>query len=129
MIIGFRYSAADVIKNPAVRLEVRMKLLSRAEEIILLAVIKLEDNAYGVTIRDYIHEATGLKWSFASIYEPLHKLARKGFVRRLKKGTYPERGGRARCMYEITADGREALLSIRQVQERLSKDVPTKFLI
>ena len=106
-----------------------MNILSRAEEIILLAIIKLEDNAYGVTIREYIHKATGTIWSFASIYDPLHKLARKGYVKRHKQNTYPERGGRARCLYTITKDGKEALISLRQMHEQLSKDVPTSSLI
>jgi hypothetical protein len=44
-----------------------MKALSRAEEIILIAVLKLEDDAYGVSIRGLIHKDTGDKCSFASI--------------------------------------------------------------
>ena len=47
-----------------------MKILSRKEELILLAVWKLQGNAYGVTIREYIEKMTGLKWVFGAIYSP-----------------------------------------------------------
>jgi len=57
-----------------------MKLLSRAEELILLTIIKRGDNAYGVTIRESLNRETGTEWSFGSIYTPLNKLTRKQFV-------------------------------------------------
>ena len=54
-----------------------MKLLSRSEEIILLTILKLGEEAYGVQIRDQIFKDTGDAWSFASIYTPLDKMTRK----------------------------------------------------
>jgi len=96
-----------------------MKLLSRAEEIILLAILQLPDNAYGITIRDLIYNATGNEWSFASIYDPLNKLTRKGYVRKTIGGSTPERGGRSKCLYEITPEGKTALREIKQVQENI----------
>ena len=71
-----------------------MKLLSRVEELILLTIIKLEDNAYGVTIRDSLNLETGTEWSFGSIYTPLNKLTRKQFVLKSYGDPSPERGGR-----------------------------------
>ena len=54
-----------------------MILLSRAEEIILLVVSKLGDDAYGVTIRDQIFRDIGHYWSFGVIYKTLKKLNQK----------------------------------------------------
>ena len=54
-----------------------MRLLSRSEELVLLAVWKLEKNAYCVPIRKTLMEATGKKWSFGSIYDPLERLEKK----------------------------------------------------
>lgn len=51
-----------------------MKLLTRQEEILLLAIWQLKGNAYGVTLREYISKVTGKYWSIGSIYVPLDKL-------------------------------------------------------
>lgn len=101
-----------------------MKLLSRAEEIVLLIVLKLKGNAYGVTIRERIKKETGTVWSFGSIYMPLNKLARKGFVEKINGDPTSERGGRSKCLYEVTKEGMASLAAIRRVQENLWTDVP-----
>ena len=101
-----------------------MKLLSRAEEIVLLIVLKLQGNAYGVTIRERIKKETGTLWSFGSIYMPINKLTRKGFVKKIIGDPTQERGGRSKCLYEVTEAGMAALSSIRQVQENLWADLP-----
>ena len=55
-----------------------MNLLSRSEEVVLLAVWQLQDNAYGVTIRTLVSKATGYPWSIGAVYAPLYRLERKG---------------------------------------------------
>jgi len=94
-----------------------MKLLSRAEEIILIAILKLQDNAYGISIREEICRMTGSRWSFASIYGPLNKLTRKNYVVKMVGEPTPERGGRSKCLYEMTPAGKAALRDIRKVQD------------
>ena len=54
-----------------------MKLLSRSEEMVLLVVRKLQDEAYCVPIRNELMATTGRNWSFGSIYDPLERLERK----------------------------------------------------
>ena len=105
-----------------------MKLLSRAEEIILLAVFRLEKNAYGIPIREFIREKTGTEWSLAQIYEPLNKLREKGYVIKYKGRPTPERGGRHKYLYKITKEGKAALLEIRTVHDRVWEKVPKKSL-
>ena len=61
-----------------------MHLLSRAEEIILMAIVNLKDNAYGIVIRSFVTEATGFKWSIGAVYAPLHRLEEKGYVTTIK---------------------------------------------
>ena len=94
-----------------------MNLLSRAEEIILISILKLKGNAYGVTIREEIYEATGNRWSFASIYDPLNKLTRKHFVEKKMGDPMAQRGGRSKCLYQVTAEWKAALREIRDVQD------------
>ncbi|MBN1274486.1 MAG: PadR family transcriptional regulator [Candidatus Aminicenantes bacterium] len=101
-----------------------MNLLSRYEEIILLTILKLGDEAYGVSIREKIFQDSGNLWSFASIYTPLEKLKRKGFV--VKKAGSPsnERGGKSKYFYTVTEEGKQALLEIRTAQDKFWKGVP-----
>jgi len=96
-----------------------MNLLSRSEEIILLAVLKLKNNAYGVTIREQIQKDTGNLWSFASIYTPLEKLNRKRFVIKVKGKPTRERGGKSKFLYQITDEGKQALIEIRRANEQV----------
>lgn len=94
-----------------------MILLSRSEEIILLTIWKLENNAYGVTIRDRISKDTGHEWSFGAIYKPLKKLVRQSCVKKTRSQPCAERGGRSKYMYTLTPQGRKALKEIRKVHK------------
>jgi PadR family transcriptional regulator PadR len=101
-----------------------MKLLSRSEEIVLLAVWRLQGNAYGVSIREQTSRVTGHVWTFGAVYVPLDKLTRKGFVTKSISEPSARRGGRSKCLYELTREGREALREIRRIQEALWEDIP-----
>lgn len=98
--------------------------LTRAEEMILVTILKLCDNAYGVSIREQIHKDTGEMWSFASIYQPLDKLARKEFVRKIKGEPTAERGGKSKFYYEVTPEGKKALREIREAVDSVWAGVP-----
>jgi PadR family transcriptional regulator PadR len=103
------------------------KLLSRKEELLLLAVWKLQDaeGAYGVTIRQYIERMTGISWLFGAIYSPLARLVRSGLVEACESDPLPERGGRRKVLYRLTEDGKNALLSIRELSASFWKDAPS----
>jgi DNA-binding PadR family transcriptional regulator len=101
-----------------------MKLLSRSEEIVLLAVWRLQGNAYGVTIRELVSRLTGQDWNFGSIYIPLDKLTNKGFVEKTSSEPTSKRGGRSKCLYSLTRGGIQALEEIRKVQEALWAELP-----
>lgn len=105
-----------------------MKILSRAEEIILLAILQLRDNAYGISIRDFIRKNTGREWSLAQIYDPLNRLTRKDYVIKSIGDSSPERGGRSKCLYTITSEGKAALMEIRELQDTIWDNVPKKIL-
>ena len=96
-----------------------MNLLSRAEEIVLLAVYKLKNNAYGVTIRDQIFSDINKYWSFGVIYKTLKKLAEKDYVGKNAGDPVSERGGRTKFYYRITDDGLKALAEIQGVHASL----------
>jgi PadR family transcriptional regulator PadR len=104
-----------------------MKLLTRAEELILLAVWKLKDNAYCIPIRAQLSEITGENWSLGSIYMPLDRLVKKGHLMSHLSDSTPERGGRHKRIYELTEDGKKELLRVKQVQANMWRDVPESY--
>lgn len=105
-----------------------MKLLSRSEEIVLLITLKLQENAYGVAIREEIYKETGTKWSFGSIYMPLNKLTRKQYVVKQYGEPTAERGGRRKCIYKVTKKGLEALKEIYKVNSSVWSNLPENIL-
>jgi len=101
-----------------------MHILSRSEEIVLLAIWKLLDNAYGVTIREQVYTDTGYEWSIGAIYAPLHRLEKKELVETVKGAPLPERGGRSRIYYAVTPEGKEALQEIRRITDSIWYNAP-----
>lgn len=105
-----------------------MKLLSRIEEIILLAIWRLGDEAYGMAIREEVIKATGKKWLLGAIYGPLGRLQQNGYVASVKGEPTPERGGRAKVYYKVTKKGKGALVEIYRVQKLIWEGIaPQKF--
>jgi PadR family transcriptional regulator PadR len=101
-----------------------MKMLSRIEEILLVAVWRLKGNAYGVTIKGEISRLTGQDWTLGAVYVPLDKLTRKGLLRKETSDPTPERGGRSKCLYRLTREGRTSLREIREVNRAIWDGVP-----
>ncbi len=101
-----------------------MVLLSRSEEIVLVAIWKLQENAYGVAIRDLVNQTIGYEWSVGAIYAPLHRLEKKGLVRTVKGEPTSERGGRSKIYYQLTQDGKRALYHIKRVHDTIWQDAP-----
>ena len=96
-----------------------MKILSKPEELILLAVCILKDNAYGVTIRNYIIQETGLDWSIGAIYVPLGRLAKAGFLKTHIGFPTAERGGKRKKYYSLTPRGFKALAFTRRINDSM----------
>ena len=101
-----------------------MKILSRAEELVLLTVWRLQDNAYGVTIRKHIIKTTGTNWSIGAIYVPLDRLTKWGFLETSLSDPVAERGGRSKRFYSLTAEGLKALEHIKKVNKSMWENLP-----
>lgn len=99
-------------------------MLTRAEELILLAVWRLQEEAYGASIRTHLSDVTGEDWPIATVYTPLDRLTRKGLLRSRMGAPTGERGGRSRKLYKLTADGVRALNHARNVSEAMWADLP-----
>jgi PadR family transcriptional regulator PadR len=101
-----------------------MKLLSRSEELVLLAVWFLREDAYCVPIREHLMKVTQKKWSFGSVYDPLDRLEKKKLLESSLSTPTKERGGRSKRIYRLTKRGEKALLEIRSIQETMWAGIP-----
>lgn len=101
-----------------------MKLLLRSEELVLLAVWHLGEDAYGVTVRRYLIEQTGQHFSFAAIYDPLDRLTSQGFLQAIDGPPTKERGGRRRRFFKLSDKGIAALAEIQRVNQVLWQGLP-----
>ena len=96
-----------------------MKDLTLAEEMVLLAVWKLKDNAYGVTIRKQVSQSTNRIFPYGTLYSVLDGLTRKKLVTKSVSDPLPRRGGRSRNYYSITPGGITALKKAMQLKKSL----------
>jgi DNA-binding PadR family transcriptional regulator len=96
-----------------------MKILSRPEELILLTVLYLKDDAYGVTIRKHIMRETGLDWTIGAIYVPLNRLANSGFLETTIGEPTAERGGKRKKYYALTPRGMKALAYTKRINDSM----------
>ncbi|MDX1395776.1 MAG: helix-turn-helix transcriptional regulator [Gemmatimonadota bacterium] len=99
--------------------------LGEFEQLILFALLRLGDDAYGVPIRQEIQRRTGRDVAQGAVYTALNRLADRGFVRSRLGETTPDRGGRRRKYYELEPAGARALhRSFTQVQEMATGLLP-----
>lgn len=98
--------------------------LGEFEEIVLLTVAILGEEAYGVTITQELEQKTGRAVGFSSIHTTLQRLEEKGFLSSKMGGATAERGGRRKRFFEVTALGRRALMEVKQVREELWGALP-----
>lgn len=101
-----------------------MKDLTLSEIIFLLAIWRLEDNAYGVTIKRQVTKDTGKAHTYGTLYSALDQLFKKGYVTKSAGPPTPERGGRSKIFYRLSRDGMIALKSARELQRSLWKGIP-----
>ncbi len=97
--------------------------LGEFEQIVLLAVVRLGDGAYGVPIRREIEERTGRKVTVGALYATLDRLEAKGFVSSWFADPTAERGGRSRRYFRVEPAGIESLARARDMFERMWKGV------
>ena len=86
---------------------------------VLLAVARLEDEAYGMRVREEIETRAGRRTSIGAVYATLERLVSKGYARETERPGGAERSGLARRFYEITAAGKGALEGARDLQARM----------
>ncbi len=97
--------------------------LGEFEHIVLLALLRLRDQAYGMRIRLEIQNRTGRPVSIGAVYATLERMESKGYVSSSFGDPTPERGGRAKRFFRIEARGASALNCTEEALSRMSKGI------
>jgi PadR family transcriptional regulator PadR len=98
--------------------------LGTFELLVLLALIRLGDDAYGVPISEAIEESSGREVALGSVYITLERLEQKGLVSSKLGEPTAERGGRAKTYFHVTAKGLREVRQTRQTLMSLWQGVP-----
>ena len=93
--------------------------LGEFEQLVLLAIVHLRGEAYGIPIVEEIERRTGRSVARAAVYVTLRRLEEKGFVSSWMSDPTPERGGKGRRYVKLLAEGARALRDARQATERM----------
>src|SRR4029450_13428258 len=93
--------------------------LGEFEQLILLAILRLRDDAYGVTIRAELANRAGRTVAPGAMYTALYRLESKALIASRMSDPTPQRGGRAKRHVTVTAAGMKALTRSVQAYERL----------
>ena len=105
-----------------------MKLLTRQEELILITVYRLGSQSSLIKIRENLLDSTGKEWSISSIYVPLDRLERAGYLTASIGEPEARRGGRAVKLYKLTKEGLEALEQVKSIHDTLWDGIDTLIL-
>lgn len=98
--------------------------LGEFEELVLIAAATLGDDAYGVSIMQYIIDETGRSVNISAVHEVLKRLERKGYLKSKMGGATAERGGRRKRFFIVTSTGRKTLDEAMKLKIQLYKRVP-----
>ena len=105
----------------------RGEFLGSLEHIVLLALVRLGANAYGMTVRREIEERTGRNISIGAVYTTLERLEAKGYIRSVVGEPTAERGGRAKRLFQIEADGQAALQASQDAIRKMTRGLKERW--
>lgn len=91
------------------------------EKLLLLAVLRLGENAYGAAIFDELEQRTARGVAPGAVYVTLRRLEKKGMLKPKAGASSPERGGRAKKIYQIAPDGLSALRDARREWDAMAE--------
>ena len=102
--------------------------LGEFEHIVVLALMRLAERAYGVTVRQEIGFRTKREVSIGAIYATLDRLEAKGYVRSQLGDPTPERGGRSKRFFHVTAQGVAAVTRTQHAVQSMSEGLDLGFI-
>ncbi len=105
--------------------------LGEFEELLLLVVLILKEEAYMLRIKDELNNQANRSMSMGALHTTLSRLEKKAFLQSEMGGATQERGGRRKRIYTLTAEGKAALNEVKELRANLWRQVPSfqmKFL-
>ena len=104
--------------------------LGELEELILLVVANLREEAYGLQIRNYIREHCQRSVSISTVHSTIHRLEEKGFLRSMYDTSHSsERGGRPKLIFSLTSTGKVTIKAARELRNGLWDTMPTLSIV
>lgn len=94
--------------------------LGEFEQLVLLAVLRLGEEAYGMRVRRELHDRAKRETAIGAVYATLDRLEDKRLLRSSERSGDEARGGRLRRVFALTADGRRALARVQSTVARMS---------
>ena len=101
-----------------------MKKLTVFEETVMLAIYRLKENAYSVTIHQKIFEMTGKDVIVGTLFNTLKQMYRKGYLNKKKGKPVHEKGGKSIMYYNIAKEGFLALAQTRSMHDKIWENIP-----
>jgi PadR family transcriptional regulator, regulatory protein PadR len=98
----------------------KKEFVGQFEEILLLAILHLGEQAYGARVRQAVEEAMEKSVAIGAVYTTLDRLERKGYVSSWQGEPTPERGGRAKRYFRVEGAGEQVLKDTQGARERLT---------
>lgn len=98
--------------------------LGELEELVLLIVANLFDNAYGVLIKQEIEEKCNRSITISTVHNVLQRLADKGYLESRYSDPTPERGGKRKLLFRVSKSGQEALTHSKSMRDTLWSGIP-----
>jgi PadR family transcriptional regulator PadR len=97
------------------------------EELVILAILQLGNDTYGVPIREVLEEATGRMVSVGALYTTLDRLEKKGMIKSRTGKPTAERGGRAKRYFQVKASGISAIREASRARNAIAAGLDAAF--
>ncbi len=98
--------------------------LGEFEEIVMLVVVALQENAYGLAIKKELEEQTQRKISISAVHAACNRLEAKGFLSAKFGEKSQKRGGKRKKLYRVNLKGKKALFATKELRQRLWQRIP-----
>lgn len=98
--------------------------LGEFEELVLLLVAVMQEDAYGLAIKEQFEAQTGRTAAIGAVHSALNRLEEKGFVDSKLADATAERGGRRKRIFSVTMTGKKALKTSKELRNSLWDQIP-----
>ena len=105
-------------------MKIHRQNIGELEELVLLVIGILGENAYGISVMEEINKQSGRKMSISAIHTVLNRLEDKGLLKSEMGGETKERGGRRKRFFTLTGSGKNVIQEVRELREKLWSLLP-----